>query len=253
MVTRQYVELGKATKARTISSMVDSTQKLLHRIALVSPDPVFLNGKKLMNPSHTVCVTPSLLRDFVCTPGCTACCQGFTLDFTPQEFWHTRPWDTDKLPIDIMEFFQTRHININNFEYPILTAKQYEHDHCPMLVPVESRGGNLGCSMWPMPPLECEAAPNLLMTNRGEGVSMIMKKPFGRGWAWKETPQCQFNPPENPMKVDLTQEIKLLRRYQHWADYMKIPTVIDKIVEVMGDLPQRIHQNNGASIRIKMT
>src|SRR3990167_6128271 len=74
----------------------DSVEKVLAQISLLSPDevryqPTTPAGRVLKERVYdtrvdAVYLTPSLFRRFICTPGCTACCQKFTLDYTPSEF-----------------------------------------------------------------------------------------------------------------------------------------------------------------------
>lgn len=59
----------------------------------------------------------------------------------------------------------------------------------------------------------------------------VLKKPFGRAWAMTPTPQCQF------VEMDWDEEAELewinmdgiLARFQEWARYFGIKTVIPQV------------------------
>jgi hypothetical protein len=84
---------------------------------------------------------------------------------------------------------------------------------------------------------------------------MIMKRPFGRGWAWKDKPQCHFDPTlarvvDIPSDFDLTDEINLMQRYHMWAQYLGIPTYLEDIIDVLKDFPKYLRQANLTSVRV---
>lgn len=229
--------------SRTIPGHVDSTGKLLERLALVAKEPVLQKGKVVRTPPHQLYVSPSVLRQFNCASGCTACCLPFTLDFTPEEF-DTLDW-TEEIAEQAIDQFSMRVVEVNGAKHPVYSYPQYLDDSCPYLRPTRE-GGALGCGFWTADnstqPLECAAAPQLLMTTRGEGNTVIMKRPFGRGWAWKNKPQCEFDPViDHPGKIpdtyDFTDEITLLNRYEGWAKHFGIPTYIPEIIEVLENMP----------------
>lgn len=242
--------------SRTIPGHVDSIGKLLERIALVAKEPVVHNGKQLRTPPDEIFIAANMVREFRCVSGCTACCLPFTLDFTPEEYdgFEMAP-DIEEQALDL---FSTRPVTVNGEKHTVVTYEQYKDPSCPFLRPTRE-GGALGCGFWTednsTQPLECAAAPQLLMTTRGEGRTYIMKKPFGRGWAWKDKPQCEFDPvidkvsniPEN---YDLSNEIMLLERYHHWANHFGIDTYLPQIVETMNDLPEHLRASNLASVQV---
>lgn len=237
---------------RTIPGHVDSVGKLLERVALVAKEKIYYQGKPIkrttdagayeVEPPEQIYLSPSLLRRFACHVGCTACCLPFTLDFTNDEF-NSFVWKED-VDSEAIGKFETRILQVNGKEQPIQTYKQYLDDSCPFLRPTRDEGA-LGCGFWTednsTQPLECAAAPQLLMTTRGQGATVLMKRPFGRGWAWKDKPQCEFDPvADSPGKIDddfdLSNEIMLLERYNHWAEYLEIETYIPEILDVLPNL-----------------
>jgi hypothetical protein len=226
-------------RGRSIPTDVDSVDKLLRRLALLSPDPVTRRGQAIVTPSTRWFVSPSLLRSFRCVAGCTACCLPFTLDFLPEEF--EAGWPIEEVEAHARARFMQRTIEINGRRRPVWSYPQYLDDRCSFLRPTRE-GGTLGCGFWPQQPLECAAAPQLLVTTRGQGATVVMKRPFGRGWAWKDRPQCEFDPiidrlDDIPDAFDLSNETGLLRRYGRWAAYFEIDTVIPAVIDVMSRLP----------------
>lgn len=241
---------------RTIPQHVDSTGKLLNRLALVAIDPVMQKGKLIAPPPKKILVTPSLLREFRCVSGCTACCLPFTLDYTPEEF-EDLDW-TEEITKQAVDQFRLRTIEVDGRSYEVLSYPQYKDNSCPYLRQTRENGA-LGCGFWSKDnstqPVECAAAPQLLMTTRGMGSTVIMKKPFGRAWSWKVKPQCEFDPvidhiKKIPDNFDLSNEIMLLKRYLHWADYLDIPTWIPAIIEILEDFPNQLRLTNLRSVII---
>lgn len=154
--------------------------------------------------------------------------------------------------------FQSRQVEVNGHKRIVSTYPQYKDDKCPYLG--ERPDGNPGCSFWGTgsgQPLECAAAPQLLMSTRGEKYSTLSKRPFGRAWAWKETPQCEFTdlvvtPVDVPEDLDLSNEIELLRRYQAWAKVFHIKTVIPQVIKVLKNFREELIANEMKSISIPL-
>lgn len=254
---------------RTIPGHVDSTGKLINRIALLAKETVIYQGKPLfaerqlpggkyekyqIQPPHKVSIAPSMLRNFTCVAGCTACCLPFTLDFTPEEF-DTLDW-LPEISGQAIRDFNMRMIEVNGVRKEVFTYEQYKDPSCPYLRPTRE-GGALGCGFWTetnsTQPLECAAAPQLLMTTRGKGHTVIMKRPFGRGWAWKDRPQCEFDPVYDkisniPDDYDLTDEINLLKRYYAWSQHLGVETWFPEVIEAMENLPDLLKKSGLTSV-----
>lgn len=234
---------------RTVPGHVDSVGKLLERLQLVSPYRLRYDGKEVRDVPSEFYVSPALLRYFECKKGCTACCLPFTLDFTPDEFAGQPLRVANKRPD---KMFYDRVIEVNGSEFTIKTYDQYKDDSCPYLTP-NRNGDALGCGFWGKgvgQPLECEAAPQVLMTSRGPDVSMITSRPFGRGWAWKDKPQCIFHPVADRIQ-DIPDDAEdqayaraaTLQRYLDWAEYLEVKTVLPQAIEAVRNLPAILRDN----------
>jgi Fe-S-cluster containining protein len=230
----------------------DSIDKLLHRIGLLARKPIKRKGVVFAPAVTEIYVSPALLRSFKCHLGCTACCLPFTVDFSPDEFT-SFPW-SQEVRNKAKDLFEQRNVEVNDRKYLVFTYHQYRDKACQFLTP-NREGGALGCSFYPNQPLECAAAPQLLMTTRGD-VSVITKRPFGRASQWKNVPQCEFSPTPTPVSEllrasryptltddpnhPLANEIMLLKRYQHFAEYFELDTYIKEAIEALGALPSYI-------------
>lgn len=200
-------------------------------------------------------LSPSLLRAFRCVPGCTACCLPFTLDFTPDEF-ESLPWPAE-IRVQAEAVFEPRTIDVNGRTVEVMSYPQYRDDACPFLRPTRD-GGQLGCGFWngnAGQPVECAAAPQLLVTTRGEGTTVLMKRPFSRGWKWQTRPQCEFDPiiddpGDLPDDYDFGDEIGLLERYERWADHLGVPTFIPEVIGGLECLPERLRIEGIGLVRV---
>ncbi len=249
---------------RTVPGHVDSVGKILERLQLVSPYEVTYKGKPVRAVPSEFYASPALMRYFECKTGCTACCLPFTLDFTNDEF-NILPEEVAGNNID--ELFYERVIEVNGSEFRIQSYDQYKDDACPFLVPNRNKTA-LGCAFWareghpdtgmpgPGQPIECEAAPQLLMTSRGPDISMLTSRPFGRGWAWKDKPQCIFHPVADRIQAipDDAQEqcasrVRTLRRYLTWAEYLEIETVLPQAIEAVENLPATLRDNGMRTVQ----
>ena len=207
----------------------DSVEKILLQISMLSPDvvsyvPTTPAGRVLAErvfDAHLeqVLVTPSLFRKFICTSGCTACCQKFTLDYTPGEFM--------TLVADKTGFVE-REVLVNGKKKIMWTNDQNQNPICDFLTVVKP-GGGLGCAHWPAPPLSCVSAPQLQFIQMRENSTYVLKKPYGRAWAMTPTPQCQFVPVETVAEMDLDDLLSILDRFNEWARYFGIKTRITDV------------------------
>lgn len=250
---------------RSVPEHVDSIGKLIRRLALVAKVHVVYEGVDMTNtyieegvtkryfvtPPEKITISSAMLRKFSCTSGCTACCLPFTLDFLPEEVVHSG-WN-EEVGAEFVSRFKPREVDVNGRKATILSYEQYKDPSCPFLRPTRENGA-LGCGFYPRQPLECAAAPQLLMTTRGPGHTLISKRPFGRAWAWKDTPQCQFDDiPQHHNEIediDLSNEIGLLKRYNAWAMYFDLPTHLPEIIEAMENLPQKMRQARSTSYTV---
>lgn len=208
----------------------DSVEKILSQISLLSPDPVryqarSLNTGRLLDervydsPVDAVLLTPSLFRKFTCASGCTACCQKFTLDYTPSEFATVVKDQTG---------FSEREIFVNGKRKRIFTNDQNQNPICDFLT-VEKPTGGLGCAQWPAPPLSCISAPQFQVIQMRPRATYILKKPYGRAWAMTPTPQCEFEQVDSVEEMNLDDLLDILDRFWEWARYFGIKTCISKV------------------------
>lgn len=171
-------------------------------------------------PVEEVLITPSLFRKFICTNGCTACCQKFTLDYVPSEF----------VNVPNQEGFEEREVWVNGKRKIVLTNNQNDNPLCDFLR-VERPDGGLGCANYTNAPLSCISAPQLQFIQMRPQRTFVLKKPFGRAWAMTPTPQCQF------IEMDWGKEAlaewqnmdSILARFQEWARYFGIKTVLPQV------------------------
>lgn len=211
----------------------DSVEKILNQLSLLSPGTLTYQAHtgtgRLRNPVHMdtpvteVLITPSLFRKFICTNGCTACCQKFTLDYIPSEFIH----------VENQEGFQEREVWVNGKRKIVLTNDQNANPICDFLRVLRPGGDTrgLGCANYQMAPLSCISAPQLQFIQMRPSRTYVLKKPFGRAWAMTPTPQCQFVEMEWGEESRQEQEMmdSILARFQEWARYFGIKTALPKV------------------------
>jgi len=213
-------------------------EKILNQLALLSPSPVayqahsmqsgrLLTVREYATPVNEVLVTPSLFRTFICTAGCTACCQKFTLDYTPSEYMTL---------VEDKTGFEEREVLVNGKKKKVWTNDQNQNPVCDFLTALRPDGG-LGCGHWPHPPLSCISAPQLQFIQMRPGRTYVLSKPFGRAWAMTPTPQCEFRPAEDVEELDaqLQMRIDILDRFGEWARYFGIKTCIRQIQKTLRD------------------
>lgn len=225
------------TPRRNSVGHADSVEKILTQISLLTPDevryqPTTPAGRVLRERTFDirvdeVLITPSLFRRFICTAGCTACCQKFTLDYTPSEF---------ETLVKDKTGFEERTVWVNGKKKHVFTNDQNQNPICDFLT-VKKPAGGLGCAHWPAPPLSCISAPQMQFIQMRPTRTYVLSKPFGRAWAMTPTPQCQW------VEADLT-EINaqidnyhgILNRFQEWARYFGIKTAIPQVKRFLGDV-----------------
>ena len=167
-------------------------------------------------PVSEVLITSSLFRKFICTNGCTACCQKFTLDYIPSEF----------VNVEHQEGFEEREVFVNGKRKLVYTNDQNANPICDFLR-VERPGGGLGCANYVHAPLSCISAPQLQFIQMRPTRTYVLKKPFGRAWAMTPTPQCQFVEMDmRNMGPEIEMMASILDRFAEWARYFGIKNVI---------------------------
>jgi len=209
----------------------DSVEKIISQLSLLTPDTVTYQGHTatgrlrqeivLDTPVHEILLSQSLFRKFICTDGCTACCQKFTLDYIPSELRH----------VEHVEGFSKRSVYVNGRRKEVYSNDQNHNPICDFLR-VRRPGGGLGCANYKYAPLSCISAPQLQFVQMRPGKTYILKKPFGRAWAMTPTPQCQFVEfeSEDEFKAELAMMRSILIRFYKWAKYFGIDTKLPAVI-----------------------
>lgn len=212
----------------------DSVEKILSQLSLLSPDVLTYQGqtstgrlRKVIAFDTTVeevLITPSLFRKFICTDGCTACCQKFTLDYIPAEL----------SLVEHTEGFVARDVWVNGKRRVVYTNDQNHNPICDFLR-VQRPGGGLGCANYKYAPLSCISAPQLQFIQMRPGKTYVLKKPFGRAWAMTPTPQCQFVEFRSPdeLQAEILMMTEILGRFQAWASYFGIKTTLHHVIRAL--------------------
>jgi hypothetical protein len=212
----------------------DSVEKIIGQLALLTPDLVRYQGHSATGrlrkevvfeaPVTEILITPSLFRKFICTDGCTACCQKFTLDYIPSEI----------KKVSSAEGFSPRSVYVNGRRRVVLTNDQNQNPICDFLR-VQRPGGGLGCFNYRYAPLSCISAPQLQFIQMRPGKTYVLKKPFGRAWAMTPTPQCQFVEFTSPQEFDdeIKMMLSILTRFHNWAKYFGIATQLQTVMQAI--------------------
>jgi hypothetical protein len=65
-----------------------------------------------------------------------------------------------------------------------------------------------------------------------------MKKPFGRAWRFPNKAQCEFHAEDRDKTLKaLGSDINLLNRYQRWASYMGLKTLLPNLIGRLSTYP----------------
>lgn len=227
----------------------DSVEKILAQLALLSPDVVTYQARSLRTgfplqervfdaPVDVVILAPALFRTFRCVAGCTACCQKFTLDYTPHEYQTLVTHKTG---------FERRVVSVNDKKKHVFTNDQNDNPICDFLSVQRPDAVALGCAHFPYPPLSCISAPQLQFIQMRHRTTYVLSKPFGRAWAMTPTPQCEFEEPadQKEFRDQMEMRIEILMRFQEWARYFGIRTCLRQILREMrkvrahGHIPQQ--------------
>lgn len=212
-----------------------SSLRTLHRIALLALEPVVMKtkrGEETLNPIPLLKVVfgESVFREFICTPGCFRCCWiDSTLDYAPTE----TAWL--KVDPEVQTSFDSLPVTINGVERIIRTRQDRKEADRPCTYLQTGRTDVdevTGCALWPNHPLECYAAPvvHVVGVSNMPGVTRIQKKPYGRAWRYDPPLQCQFVV-HDKVREALNYDLRVWLRYQEWADYFQVRTMIPEIVK----------------------
>lgn len=205
----------------------DSIEKIVERyFGTVTREPFTFNGK-MFHPK-TLKVSPLLLRDYTCPPGCGGCCFKFTLDYLPSE---ERPEDTEE-----------RMIYFNGKQILIYTDAQETNEgkRCRYLEPVTGR-----CGTYDRRPFTCDfELIRTLQNDDDDRANTLTQKLFGRGWSYARTDggkgaKCEML---GISEKSIAEVVRKLGRLKNWTDHFGIDTWIPDLVEIIlaGRLTQQI-------------
>jgi len=194
----------------------------LKHLVLLSPSRfpvrvIFEEVPEDLFPSKAVKVGPSIYRKFICEDLCSVCCRSFgplTLDYLPIE----SEWL--KLDPQTQSMFEEKSIWVDETKkvfYSLVKSKEY----CPL-------ASSRGCSVWPRNPLACAASARIQISKYLE-TTMILKKGFSREWRWAERAQCEYLDILEWDASELGKDLQILDRYEAWAKYFNIPTIVSEI------------------------
>lgn len=191
----------------------DSIEKILYKLSSTSLEPIYYQGKLISEQVvSNFQILPSFFRTFICPPGCHACCLNFSIDFLPCNNINN-------------ELLCNRTITVNSKEFTV--TSYFNEGKCNFLKPIRDNN-TLGCSLFPLTCLSCAEAPQIGLRKK-KNISVLMKTPYGRAWAFKLKPQCKFI---NQL-TNLKSEINLLKRYLEYANYFKIKTILPEIIDFL--------------------
>lgn len=216
----------------------DSVEKIIVRyFATVARERFTFNGKTF--EPKVLKVSPLLLRDYTCPPGCGGCCFKFTLDYLPSE---ARP-----------ENCQERFVEFNGKKIKIYTDEQKENEgnRCKYLL------GDGRCGTYLRRPFTCDF--ELIRTlqpvdgDESDRANVLTQKLFGRGWSYARTDggkgaKCEML---GISEKSIAEVVRKLGRLKNWTDHFGLDTWIPDIVEIIltGRLTRQIvfhpHQRKG--------
>lgn len=197
---------------------IDSIDKIVTRyFAAVTRIPFTYNGVRY--EPKTLRVSPLLLRDYTCPPGCGGCCFKFTLDYLPFE--------------DKPEGVKRRTIDFNGRQIEIWTDPQLanETSRCRHLQPKDGR-----CGIYPFRPFTCDF--ELIRTLHSEDPKIpnsLTQKLFGRGWSYPRVDGgkgalCEMTP---VTEKSIAEVIRKLNRLKRWADHFGLDTWAPNLIKIV--------------------
>lgn len=195
----------------------DSVDKIIERyFATVAKKPFSYKGKTFQ--PKPLNVSPLLLRDYTCPPGCGGCCFKFTLDYLPSE----------EKPEGVVK----RHVEFNGRSVEIWSDAQEANDtnRCRYLL----RDGR--CGTYLVRPFSCDFELIRVLTNEDPvRPNILTQKLFGRGWSYARTDggkgaKCEMLPVS---EKSVKEVIRKLKRLQDWASHFKCVTWVPEIIQLV--------------------
>ena len=200
----------------------DSLDKIITRyFATVTREPFSYNDK-LYTP-RPLKISPLLLRDYTCPPGCGGCCFKFTLDYLPTE---GRPTGAKQRWVE----FSGRSVEIWSD-----AQAANETNRCRHLEPGTGR-----CGIYAIRPFSCdfELIRTLQPVEIGSDEyrpNILTQKLFGRGWSYPRVDGgkgalCEMLPAS---EHSIKEVLRKLGRLQQWANHFKLSTWVPNIVKLV--------------------
>lgn len=198
----------------------DSVEKIIQRYFATVTIRAF-RFKGLLYKPKVLKVSPLLLRDYTCPPGCGGCCFKFSLDYLPSE---DKPPGTKK-----------RTVVFNGKDVEIWTDWQEGNPgvRCTHLIEQSGR-----CGIYPVRPFTCdfELIRTLQGVSEGNVENRLTQKLFGRGWSYPRTDGgkgalCEMTPVSEKSVAEV---VRKLERLKAWTDHFGlehtwIPTILNVI------------------------
>jgi hypothetical protein len=198
---------------------IDSVEKVVERyFATVAREAFSFNGKMFV--PKVLKVSPLLLRDYTCPPGCGGCCFKFSLDYLPSE---ARPPGTSK-----------RTVEFNGRSVEIWTDWQTDNDtnRCQNLQRETGR-----CGIYERRPFTCdfELIRTLQAVDDADRANVLTQKLFGRGWSYARTDGgkgalCEMTP---ITEKSILEVIRKLKRLKAWTDHFQLDTWIPDLIQII--------------------
>lgn len=164
-------------------------------------------------------VSPLLLRDYTCPPGCGGCCFKFSLDYLPSE----------PHPAGVVK----RVVEFSGRKVTVYTDSQEtnEGNRCQHLEPKTGR-----CGIYERRPFTCDfELIRTLQNEEPDRPNVLTQKLFGRGWSYARVDggkgaKCEMRPitPHSIAEV-----LRKLGRLREWTDHFKLDTWIPDLVEII--------------------
>jgi hypothetical protein len=182
----------------------DSVDKVITRyFATVTREPFSYQGK-VYHPK-ALRVSPLLLRDYTCPPGCAGCCFKFTLDFLPAE---PKPDGLTKRMVE----FDGRLVEI--WSDP---QEGNDTNQCKNVMRDSGR-----CGIYAVRPFSCDfELIRSLQSLEDNRANVLTQKLFGRGWSYLRVDGgkgalCEMLPIS---KHSTAEVVRKLGRLKQWSDH----------------------------------
>lgn len=207
----------------------DSVDKIVERYFHAVAKVAFTYKGKTFEPKPLK-VSPLLLRDYTCPPGCGGCCFRFTLDYLPTG---------EDRPARCLQRF----VEFDGKQILIYSDGQEDSksDRCRYLLP-DGR-----CGTYLRRPFTCDfELIRSLSFATDTRPNVLTQKLFGRGWSYRRTDggkgaKCEML---GVSDKSIEEVVRKLNRLKAWTDHFGLETWIPEIIK-----PRTIrHLRTGRSV-----